>query len=200
MNGRDQHEWVASALSVAKLPYDQALDGISLTSNPAPTALGKTPKEQVENLTGILDGFFTATCFHVNVNVLDRDTLLDAMEHPGQLRAADHPGFRVRGELSTSDQGAAARRRPPDLPRLALTLMSVLQRLSIAPVRKHHGGSRADLETELAEEGDPEIGYYHSYEITGAVNGPGVRFTLFLSKCPLRCQYCENPGEWEGRY
>ncbi len=82
MNGRDQHGWVASALSVAKLPYEQALDGISLTSNLMPPALGKTPAEQVENLTGILDGFFGGSGFHVNVNVLDRDTLLDAMEHP----------------------------------------------------------------------------------------------------------------------
>lgn len=77
--------------------------------------------------------------------------------------------------------------------------MSVLQQLSITPVREHHGGSRAELEAELAEEGDPEIGYFHSYEITGAVNGPGVRFTLFLSGCPLRCQYCENPDTWTVR-
>lgn len=68
--------------------------------------------------------------------------------------------------------------------------------LAIRPVREHHGGSRADLEAELADEGDPEIGYCHSYEITGAVNGPGVRFTLFLSGCPLRCQYCQNPDMW----
>jgi pyruvate formate lyase activating enzyme len=77
--------------------------------------------------------------------------------------------------------------------------MGVGHRLSITPVRDHHGGSRAELEAELAEEGDPEIGYYHSYEITGAVNGPGVRFTLFLSGCPLRCQYCENPDTWTVR-
>lgn len=74
--------------------------------------------------------------------------------------------------------------------------MTDLRRLAITPVREHLGGSRADLEAELAEEGDPEIGYYHSYEITGAVNGPGVRFTLFLSGCPLRCQYCANPDMW----
>jgi pyruvate formate lyase activating enzyme len=74
--------------------------------------------------------------------------------------------------------------------------MGNTRQLSITPVRQHHGGSRADLEAELADEGDPEIGYYHSYEITGAVNGPGVRFTLFLSGCPLRCQYCQNPDMW----
>ena len=82
MNGRDQHGWVASALSVAKLPYGQALDGISLTSNLVPNALGKTTAEQIENLTGILDGFFGAGGFHVNVNVVDRTILLDAIEHP----------------------------------------------------------------------------------------------------------------------
>ena len=64
--------------------------------------------------------------------------------------------------------------------------------LELRPIRS----SRAELEAELAHEGDPEIGYYHSYEITGAVNGPGTRFTLFLSGCPLRCQYCQNPDTW----
>jgi len=68
--------------------------------------------------------------------------------------------------------------------------------LDVRPVREHHGESRAQLEAELADEGDLQIGYYHSYEITGAVNGPGVRFTLFLSGCPLRCQYCQNPDMW----
>lgn len=82
MTGRDKHGWVASALSVAKLPYDQARDGISLTSNLVPSALGRTVPEQVDTLTGLLDAYFDAGGFHVNVNVLDRATLLDAMDHP----------------------------------------------------------------------------------------------------------------------
>ena len=76
--------------------------------------------------------------------------------------------------------------------------MTPVRPLSITPVREHHGGSRADLEAELAEEGDPEIGYYHSYEITGAVNGPGVRFTLFLSGTPCAASTARTPtpGPW----
>lgn len=88
-------------------------------------------------------------------------------------------------------------RRSPPRPIEPLAIRPpAIRPLAIRPVREHHGGSRADLEAELAEEGDPEIGFYHSYEITGAVNGPGVRFTLFLSGCPLRCQYCQNPDMW----
>ena len=82
MNGRDRHGLVAAALSVAKLPYSHAEDGISLTETITPDALGRTPAEQVGNLVGVLDGYFTCGGFHMNVNVLDRATLLDAMEHP----------------------------------------------------------------------------------------------------------------------
>ncbi|UBU11516.1 formate C-acetyltransferase [Nonomuraea gerenzanensis] len=82
MNGRDRHGMIASALSVAKLPYDQALDGISLTSTTTPDGLGRTPEERVANLAGVLDGYFDAGGFHLNVNVLTRAVLLDAMAHP----------------------------------------------------------------------------------------------------------------------
>jgi len=82
MNGRDSHGYVASALSVAKLPYDSALDGISLTNTVTPDALGRTEDERVKNLAGVLDGYMASDGFHMNVNVLGRDTLLDAMEHP----------------------------------------------------------------------------------------------------------------------
>jgi formate C-acetyltransferase len=84
MNGRDRHGLVAAAMSVAKLPYSHAEDGISLTESITPAALGRTPAERVGNLVGILDGFVTCGGFHMNVNVLDRATLLDAMEHPEQ--------------------------------------------------------------------------------------------------------------------
>lgn len=82
MNGRDRHGVVASALSVAKLPYEQASDGISLTTTVTPEGLGHNPSERAGNLVGILDGYMNSGGFHMNVNVLDRATLEDAMEHP----------------------------------------------------------------------------------------------------------------------
>ncbi len=82
MNGRDTHGMVASALSVAKLPYASARDGISLTSTVTPDGLGRADAERVTNLVGILDGYTGAGGFHLNVNVLDRATLVDAMAHP----------------------------------------------------------------------------------------------------------------------
>jgi len=82
MHGRDTHGIMASAASVAKIPYRDAADGISLTASLVPTGLGRVPEDQITNLTRILDAYFTATGFHMNVNVLNRDTLVDAMDHP----------------------------------------------------------------------------------------------------------------------
>lgn len=91
MNGRDRHGMVAAALSVAKLPYGDARDGISLTETVTPDGLGRHRDEQITNLVGVLDGFTDAGGFHMNVNVLDRATLLDAMEHPEM-----HPHLTIR--------------------------------------------------------------------------------------------------------
>ena len=82
MNGRDRHGMLASALSVAKLPYDQAQDGISLTATVVPSGLGRFKDEQVINLVGLLDAYIVSQGFHINVNVLNRETLEDAMKHP----------------------------------------------------------------------------------------------------------------------
>ena len=82
MHGRDKHGIHASAASVAKIPYRDAADGISLTTTLIPEGLGRVMEDRVNNLRGILDAFFGATGFHMNVNVLNRETLLDAMDHP----------------------------------------------------------------------------------------------------------------------
>jgi formate C-acetyltransferase len=82
MHGRDSHGVQASAASVAKIPYRDAQDGISLTTSLVPTGLGKSKDDQIINLTAILDRFFGVTGFHMNINVLNRETLMDAMDHP----------------------------------------------------------------------------------------------------------------------
>ena len=82
MHGRDKHGIHASAASVAKIPYRDAADGISLTSTLIPEGLGRVTEDRVQNLRNILDAFFAATGYHMNVNVLNREALLDAMDHP----------------------------------------------------------------------------------------------------------------------
>src|SRR6187397_677769 len=82
MHGRDSRGIHAAAASVAKIPYRDAADGISLTVSLVPTGLGRVAEDRVTNLAGILDAYFSATGYHMNVNVLNRDTLLDAMDHP----------------------------------------------------------------------------------------------------------------------
>ena len=82
MSGRDTHGIHASAASVAKIPYRDAADGISLTTTLVPEGLGRIIEDRVNNLRNILDAFFSVTGYHMNVNVLNRDTLLDAMDHP----------------------------------------------------------------------------------------------------------------------
>lgn len=82
MHGRDTKGAIASLASVAKLPYEHAQDGISYTFSIVPQALGKTAEAKTINLVGMLDGYFHDGGHHVNINVFDRETLLDAMEHP----------------------------------------------------------------------------------------------------------------------
>ena len=91
MHGRDSSGAIASLNSVAKLDYNDAQDGISNTFSMIPKSLGDTKGEQVTNLVNVLDGYFDQMAHHLNVNVLNRETLQDAYDHP-----ENHPQLTIR--------------------------------------------------------------------------------------------------------
>ena len=82
MHGRDTHGAIASLSSVAKLDYRESQDGVSNTFSIVPKALGPTNEDKIDNLITMMDGYFTKGAHHLNVNVLNREMLEDAMEHP----------------------------------------------------------------------------------------------------------------------
>ena len=82
MHGRDKSGALAAMKSIAHISYDDCRDGISYTFSIIPGALGKTKEQRIHNLTAMLDGYSGYEAHHINVNVLDRAVLEDAMEHP----------------------------------------------------------------------------------------------------------------------
>ncbi len=94
MHGRDCHGALASLNSIAKIPYAHCLDGISCTFSVIPQALGRDDATRISNLAGVLDGYFSQKAHHININVLDRTTLEEAMDHPERF---PHLTIRVSG-------------------------------------------------------------------------------------------------------
>ena len=183
MNGRDRHGLVAAALSVAKLPYSHAEDGISLTKTVTPDALGRTPDERVGNLVGVLDGYFTCGGFHMNVNVLDRATLIDAMDHPERypqltIRVS---GYAVNFVRLTREQQLDVHQ--PHLPRGAVTMpaTAACRRQATCPAPADPG---------------TVTGSVHSWDLSTGVDGPGTRFVVFppAARCAACTATTRTPG------
>ena len=91
--GAEQNGLLASLNSVAKLPYEWALDGISNTQTINPDALGHEAKERIDNLVRVMDGYFDQGAHHLNVNVFGKEKLIDAMEHPEK---EEYANFTIR--------------------------------------------------------------------------------------------------------
>ncbi len=91
MHGRDRRGALSSLNSMAKIPYESCLDGISCTFSVVPQTLGKQTTTKIKNLTAVLDGYFQQNAHHININVLNKNTLLQAMERP-----EEHPQLTIR--------------------------------------------------------------------------------------------------------
>ena len=208
-NGRDSHGALAALMSVAKIPYDDSEDGISLTLSVGANGAGQRSGAPCARHQRARRLFLERRLPRQHQRAQPRDAA-GRDETSGEIPAAHGAGFGLRGELRQADQGAAARRHQPHLPRRHVRAMSqnlVGSRYELHVAKK--GATEASRSTTTSpsmrairrkrKEGDDITGYVHSYEVGSTVDGPGLRFVGFLTGCLLRCQYCHNPDTWHKR-
>ena len=218
MHNRDTNGAIASLSSVAKLPYDSCMDGISNTFCLTPTALGSLSGDRMlhfsgsdvgirsKNLVTLLDGYFDKGGHHININVLNRELLEDAHIHPEKypdltIRVS---GYAVRFNQLTPEQREEVLKRTFQGSAVASnTKVSSYHHCdcyTVDPTSIDLAVSPAFFTDGEYYNGDypesvhiPVIGSVHSLETFSSNDGPGIRTLLFLQGCSKRCKYCSNP-------
>ncbi len=204
VHNRDVSGALASLSSVAKLPYEDCLDGISNTFCIDPSALGKN-SDGVKNLVSLLDGYFQKNAHHINVNVLNRALLEDAHLHPNKypnltIRVS---GYAVRFNKLTSEQREEVLKRTMHGASFATfsDTFSNNTNLNHCHFAGYDTGSLDfDISNVIGRKEPLESnetrgikGAVHSIETFSTSDGPGIRSLVFLQGCAKRCIYCSNP-------
>jgi formate acetyltransferase 1 len=185
MHGRDKSGVLASLSSVAKVPYSKCLDGVSNTLTLLPEGLGFVKEERSANLVGVLDGYFKLNAHHVNINVLSRELLEDAHQHPEKypnltIRVS---GYCVKFSRLSPEQRKEVMSRTMHASGVANFVKKSTSGTEVAP---KHVVSPLDV-----------LGSVYAMETFSTTDGPGIRVNVFLQGCAKRCQFCCNPETWD---
>ena len=202
MHGRDSHGWLASCLSVAKLPYKDALDGISYTVSVAPQKAHLSDIELVDAAVKAFDMYFGQGGFHMNLNVIDKETLEDAMKNPDKypqltIRVSGYAVNFVRltreqqlDVISRTFHGAdlsTERRRCHSSARLNPEAGTICMSASRRMRRTRASFAKTPTARSVT---------HILMKPRRATMVRGLRVVLFVSGCLLRCTYCHNPDTW----
>ena len=202
MHGRDSHGIHASAASVAKIPYRDAADGISLTTTLVPEGLGRVAEDRVTNLTGDPRRVLRR---HRLPHERQRAEPRDAARRDGasgEVPEPDDPRLGLRGELRAAHARAADGRHQPHVPR-SVTMSDADAAGPTSARRPRARSSCASISARTCRKrtcatalATGDMGFLHSFTTGSAVDGPGVRVVAWTTGCMWRCLYCHNPDTW----